>query len=117
MSWGWEGMSKQDRKPTRSQRVWGRSQGPFRELMAACARFLLQVVNGSQGEGPAEEVTLLGWAESWPQAASWAVPLPACTEDTKFALLLSELGWGKPFDSQSGPPCNSEISFQFCYLL
>lgn len=25
--------------------------------------FLLQVVTGSQGEGPKEEVTLLGWAE------------------------------------------------------
>lgn len=46
----------------------------------------MQVVTGSQGEGPAEEVTLLGWAEV---LASHPGPrllpgrcLPARTDDT-----------------------------------
>lgn len=99
--WVWEGMSKQAGNPLGPSMFRGGAGGRLRtEGRSRHTVFFLQVVTGSQGEGPAEEVTLLGWAEV---LASGPGPrlfpgrcLCPCTDSSKFAFLLSELGRAGP---------------------
>lgn len=68
----------------------------------------LQVVTGCQGEGPAEEVTLLGWAEvlvsdPGPRLFPGRCLLLHVLTTLKFALLLSELGPTRPLTPPLGP--------------
>lgn len=56
-------MGTQDRKPTGPSVFRGGARDLRTEGGSLVTVFLLQVVTGSQGEGPKEEVTLLGWAE------------------------------------------------------
>lgn len=67
----------------------------------------MQVVTGSQGEGPAEEVTLLGWAEV---LASHPGPrllpgrrLPALLMTLSLLSYCLELGRASPSTGRLGP--------------
>lgn len=117
--WVWEGMSKQAGNPLGPSMFRGgagdrlRTEGRYVTLFSFC-RWSLAVSGGGSCRG--SDLAGVGRSASfgsWPQAVSWAVSLPACSDCSKFAFLPSELGRAGPLTPLGlRSPFNSVTDFR-----